>query len=787
MSISIFGVFNFSTVHPARAAVTELAAQNVRFLEIASGLNQPIFVTNAGDGSGRLFIIQRAGQIRIQKNGVLLSTPFLNIQSIVNSSGGEQGLLALAFHPNYETNGRFYTVHTEQSKAIVLSVFTRSSTNADQADPNSRVTLLTIPKLYANHNGGTLAFGPDGYLYWSTGDGGSGGDPDNNAQNVNSLLGKILRLDVSSPASYSIPPSNPFYNNPSPSIRKEIWGYGLRNPWRFSFDRLTGDIYLGDVGQGRREEIDFQSASSGGGENYGWRIMEGSLCYNPSTGCNQSGKILPVAEYDHTKGCSVSGGYVYRGSKYPQMNGFYFYGDFCSGLIYSLHKDSQNRWMSQLITDSTYSISSFGEDEQGELYMVDYSSGKIYQVAYIRVPAKAALISPSGGVTNTQPTFTWNEVPTNDQGDAATWYYLWIDGPNGNVFKQWYTTAQANCDGTTCSVTPTDFTLSGGNYTWWIQTWNDAGYGPWSDGLNFNLPAPDLPGKATLVSPIGSIGTNNPTYTWNEVSTATWYYLWVDGPSGNVLKQWYATNQANCNGTTCSVANTTPNLAAGAYSWKIQTWSDGGYGPWSDTMSFSPTPPGKATLVSPNGSIGTSTPAYTWNDVNGTTWYYLWVSRVNTDGSLTTIHTKWYEATQVCSGGTCSLTPMGITLSAGNYRWWVQTWNDAGYGPWSDGINFSPTLPGQATLVSPTGTIGTNTPAYTWNEVAGTTWYYLWVDGPSGNMIKTWYTAEQANCDGSTCSVTSITLRSGAHTWWIQTWNNIGYGPWSNRMDLLVP
>ena len=340
---------NARAIEPVRAEFAALEAQNIRFLEVTSGINQPLFITNASDGSGRLFIIQRAGQILIYKNGALLPTPFLNIQTIVNSTAGEQGLLSLAFHPNYETNGRFYTLHTDQNKSIVLSVFTRSSTNPDQADPNSRVPLLTIPKTYMNHNGGTLAFGPDGYLYWSTGDGGGGGDPDNNAQNLNSLLGKILRLDVSSAASYSIPASNPFYNNPNSSVRKEIWAYGLRNPWRFSFDRLTGDIYIGDVGQSQREEINFQSASSNGGENYGWRVMEGTLCYNPSTGCNQSGKVLPVAEYDHTLGCSITGGHVYRGTRYPQMNGYYFYGDFCTGLFYALHYDPQNGWVSQLI------------------------------------------------------------------------------------------------------------------------------------------------------------------------------------------------------------------------------------------------------------------------------------------------------------------------------------------------------------------------------------------------------------------------------------------------------
>jgi glucose/arabinose dehydrogenase len=584
-----------SAIGPGHAALAAFDAQNVRFVELVSGLNQPLLITNASDGSGRLFIIQRPGQILIYKNGALLPTPFLNIQSIVNSSGGEQGLLALAFHPNYETNGRFYTLHTDQNRSIVLSVFTRSGANPDQADPNSRVTLLTIPKLYTNHNGGTLAFGPDGYLYWSTGDGGSAGDPDNNAQNLNSLLGKILRLDVSAASSYSIPVFNPFYYNPNPSVRKEIWAYGLRNPWRFSFDRLTGDIYIGDVGQSKREEIDFQPASSPGGENYGWRLMEGSLCYNPATGCNQSGKVFPVAEYDHTLGCSITGGHVYRGAKYPQMNGYYFYGDFCSGMVYTLHNESPNGWRSLLAADTSYTVSSFGEDEQGELYMADYSAGKIYRVIYMLPPAKATLVSPSGAITNTQPTFSWNEVRSNSQNDAATWYYLWINGPSGNVFKTWYQ-ASSVCSGGICSITP-NLTLAGGAHTWWIQTWNDGGYGPWSDGMAFSLPVVNPPIAAALISPAGNITNAQPAYTWNAV---------LDSAQGDA-----------------------------------------------------------------------------------STWYYLWVSRVNSDGSLTTVHTKWYTAASVCSGGACSITPAGVTLSGGNYRWWIQTWNDGGYGPWSGGTNFS--------------------------------------------------------------------------------------------------
>jgi hypothetical protein len=248
------------------------------------------------------------------------------------------------------------------------------------------------------------------------------------------------------------------------------------------------------------------------------------------------------------------------------------------------------------------------------------------------------------------------------------------------VIKKWYEAVDV-CESGTCSVEdPTS--LSGDMHTWWVQTWNDAGYGPWSAGMKFTIPLPPLPGKAILASPSNSVGTNNPVYTWNEVNGATWYYLWVDGSSGNVLKKWYTSDQANCNGTTCSLTGATPALATGTYTWWAQTWNEAGYGPWSDGMSFTPTPPGKATLVSP-ATTATNTPTYTWNEVPGSTWYYLWV-----DGPSGTVIQQWYTSVESnCNGTTCSVTP-SITLAAGSHIWWVQTWNDAGYGPWSDGRDF---------------------------------------------------------------------------------------------------
>jgi glucose/arabinose dehydrogenase len=347
-----------------------LEPARVSFQEVVGGLSEPLFITHAGDASGRLFIVERPGRIRIFKNGSLLSTPFLDIQSIVRSNGGEQGLLGLAFHPLYETNGKFYVIYTaprsgdSNGSVLTLRQYTVSTSNPDLANAASGVTLLTIDHpTYTNHNGGTLAFGSDGYLYWSTGDGGSGGDPFNNAQNLNSLLGKILRLDVDSASPYAVPASNPFFSDPNPN-KKLIWAYGLRNPWRMSFDRLTHDLYIGDVGQNAREEVNFQPASSPGGENYGWRVMEGSLCYNPSSGCDRANKVLPVVEYDHSLGCSVTGGYVYRGTEFASLQGYYLYGDFCSGRVWAI-RNSASGWSAPLqLADTAFNISTFDSTEK---------------------------------------------------------------------------------------------------------------------------------------------------------------------------------------------------------------------------------------------------------------------------------------------------------------------------------------------------------------------------------------------------------------------------------------
>lgn len=365
--------------------------KNIKFETVASGLADPLFVTHAGDASNRLFIVLRGGQILIHKNNAINPTPFLDVNSLLATAGNEQGLLGLAFDPSYETNGKFYITYTDTSGAITLARYTVSA-NPDIANTTGEV-LLSESKSFANHNGGMIAFGPDGYLYMSVGDGGGGGDPDNNGQDRTVLFGKILRLDVSAAGAYQIPPTNPYYNNANPAIKQEIWAYGVRNPWRFSFDRSTGDLYIGDVGQNAQEEVDFQLAGASGGQNYGWRVMEGNLCYDAATCTPPVKYVPPVAVYDHgandSNGCSVTGGYVYRGSNFPDLEGVYLYADFCYGKIWGMRQNASNQWVSTLIANTGYSIASFGEDEQGNLYVLDYRDGNVFRIAEATVVSES--------------------------------------------------------------------------------------------------------------------------------------------------------------------------------------------------------------------------------------------------------------------------------------------------------------------------------------------------------------------------------------------------------------
>ena len=347
-----------------------------RLQEIVTGLIAPLYLTAPPGDATRLFVVEKTGAIRIIKDGVLLTDPFLDLTSRV-STGGEQGLLGMAFDPDYATSGRFIVHFTDLAGNTTVLRF-QVSANPDVADAASELVILTAAQPFANHNGGQVVFGPDGFLYLGLGDGGGGGDPDNRGQDLTDLLGSILRIDVRTSEPYAVPADNPFPQSAVP----EVWSYGLRNPWRFSFDRSTGDLYIADVGERLWEEVNVSTAAQGAGKgvNYGWNIMEGAHCFL-ANGCDQNGLTLPVLEYSHQEGCSITGGYVYRGSAIPALQGHYLYADLCQRWVRSFRYASgavaeQTEWPSLMPGGP---VLSFGEDALGELYVLD-ESGRVSKI-----------------------------------------------------------------------------------------------------------------------------------------------------------------------------------------------------------------------------------------------------------------------------------------------------------------------------------------------------------------------------------------------------------------------
>ncbi len=360
---------------PSISPAAELSWPAVALGKKIASVDKPTSITHAGDGSRRLFITEQAGRIMIVRDSVQLKGPFLDIRGRV-SCCGERGLLSAAFPPGYSEHGRFYVNYTNRSGDTVVARF-RTTKHPDRADAASEEVLLTVKQPFANHNGGQLAFGPDGYLYIGMGDGGSAGDPFGNGQKMDALLGKLLRIDVGSGVRpYAVPAVNPFAGKKG--VAPEIWALGLRNPWRFSFDGKTGDLFIADVGQNAYEEVNVQPAASKGGENYGWNIMEGMHCFRSKT-CAAPGLVLPVAEYDHDAGCSVTGGMVYRGRAFPLLDGIYLYGDYCSGRVWGMRRSGE-QWLTKELARTKFSISTFGEDEDGELYIADHDGGGIYRI-----------------------------------------------------------------------------------------------------------------------------------------------------------------------------------------------------------------------------------------------------------------------------------------------------------------------------------------------------------------------------------------------------------------------
>lgn len=349
---------------------------------IAVGLNRPVALTHAGDN--RIFITLQTGRIVIFDGANMVPKIFLDVSDRI-SAGDERGLLSIAFHPRYRENGFVFADYTDRSGNTVVSRFTVSRDDPNSVPATSEKIILHVAQPFANHNGGQLQFGPDGFLYIGMGDGGATGDPGDRAQSLKSLLGKILRIDVDGGDPYMIPETNPFVA--AVDARPEVWAYGFRNPWRFSFDRLTKEMFVGDVGQDSVEEIDLVKPGNGG-RNYGWRRMEGSLCFNPSGGCNDGTLELPIVEYSHSLGCSVAGGYRYRGTRFPQLSGVYFFGDFCSGRLWSATVDAQGKWTATSRMDTSLAITAFGEDAAGELYVVEMNGG-VYRLVDARARMRA--------------------------------------------------------------------------------------------------------------------------------------------------------------------------------------------------------------------------------------------------------------------------------------------------------------------------------------------------------------------------------------------------------------
>ncbi len=698
----------------AGVTATYASAQSILESRVyVSGFVAPVGFEQDPDDARVQFVVQQGGVIRTIVDGVLQATPFLDLSATV-AAYGEAGLLGLAFPPDTATTRRFY-VHFNtledpplpDGTIIVSRVarFTRSAFNPLIANPSSRRDLVWstgepfIRHPFGNHKGGQIAFGPDGYLYIAMGDGGSGNDPAHHAQNPQSLLGKLMRLDVdvpdTDPEGFDIPPTNPFVDGIPVAARPEIWAFGMRNPWRFSFDSLalggSGALLVADVGQSQREEINYEPPRSGG-RNYGWRNYEGTrlnefhdtlpLAFGPKTD--------PIFEYPRSDGYSVTGGFVYRGSSLgAAYRGRYFFGDFGSGRIWSLGLAIDGSGEASTIdrmehtaaiagTQAIGSISSFGQDAGGELYVVSYFGGTVFRIGP-RPLSKPQLTSPITGTVGMTPTYRWRPVQT------ATAYQLWVNDSSGTVVDTWYNAASLAC-GIDCWVSPR-VALAEGSVTWWVRGWNvDGGEGPWSDGASI---VRSTPGPATLVAPSGVLGPGSPRFEWTPVGNATHYYLWVNDRSGQRLDRWYSAGEAGCaiGVSRCSVDPRILLVEEGL--WWVQAWSaTHGYGPWSAGLMFTRAPLAAPALISPATAVAAAATEFRWSAVAGATHYYLWVN----DAAGPRIQTWYMSGAAKCANAptVCSLPVSLATLGSGTATWWVQAWSlESGFSRWSAGLAFS--------------------------------------------------------------------------------------------------
>lgn len=631
----------------------------------------PLGIENAKDGTNRLFVVEQKGKIYVFQNSPTVSTRklFIDLADKVSQGGGEMGLLGLAFHPNYKNNGYFYVNYTTTQGyprlTSVTSRFSVSASNKDSAVRSSELVLHTVQQPYDNHNGGCIKFGPDGYLYISYGDGGSGGDPQNRAQNLDSLLGKILRLDVDNTSggnNYAIPASNPFASHPN-NNRKQVFAYGLRNVWRMSFDAVTGKLWGGDVGQGKWEEIDIIES----GKHYGWKTLEGKHCYSPSSGCDSSGKVMPVIEYEHLNGdLSVTGGYVYRGSLNPGLYGKYLYGDYGTGRIW-MADEANPTPTNQLLIETVNPkrlLSTFGVDENDEIYFTAFYPGRLWTIESTN-PTLAAptLIAPKNDSLNTPTTltFSWNSVAT------ATSYDIQVS--TSSAFT-------STVKDSTVSGTSATFILSNSTqYYWRVRAKNSTLTSSWTSSRRFTtftpLTAPILvaPKNDSVEAPITM------TLLWNAVNTATSYEVMtaIDPAFTQVVRD-----------TTVTGTSVTMLFASGTmHFWKVRAKNATLTSEWSEMRTFTvkmlSNIPSAPILVDPlDGNLRTDPVHLVWNPSPGSDKYII---QVATDSSF--INNVASDTNHSISD-TSYLVPLPLTSNS-TYYWRVQACNDVGEcSPWSD-------------------------------------------------------------------------------------------------------
>jgi glucose/arabinose dehydrogenase len=639
----------------------QAAPPSIKLVPVLSGLINPVLVTHARDGSNRLFIVQQNGIVKVLQPGAASPTVFLDISSKV-AFGGERGLLGLTFHPRYASNRRFFVNYTRQSDgATVIAEYRTSVGDPNVADPLSETVLLLIAQPFANHNGGMIEFGPDGFLYIGMGDGGSGNDPGNRAQNVDDLLGKMLRIDVDHPAGgrpYSSPSSNPFFGA-TPGA-DEIYAVGLRNPFRFSFDRDTGDLYAGDVGQGAREEIDLITL----GGNYGWRIWEGTSCTGNDPGlCNPAGFTFPIAEYSHTLGrCAVLGGYAYRGGKSSLPLGSYVYGDLCTGELFVLQGGT-----SEVALDTTLTISSFGEDEVGEVYVIGLG-GTVDRIANTAVvpglTVSPTLVAPGGSVTA-----TWNDIASPT---ATDWIGLYTPGAADTSYITWIYVSCFQASGGAAAAGSCAFhiptTVMPGTYQ--LRLFASNGYTRLAVSNTLTVSSTGGAGPTLTASPTTVAAGASVTATWSGIASPTatdWIGLYVAGTADTSYLGWIYVSCAQTPGSAAAAGSCAFAVPSGTTpgGYELRLFANNGYTRLATsnpfTVSAATTLTASPTTVAAGGSV-----TATWSAIaspSPTDWIGLYTPGAGDMAYVTWIYVSCSQAPGAATAaGSCPFAiPGGLT------------------------------------------------------------------------------------------------------------------------------